>query len=223
MTQAFMVFLALGLPVLSMAEEQDVERGQRVRVTTTAGDRLTGRVGEKTSDAFVVELDDDRGSQTIPLVDVTTLETGRPQSRCQSAWSKAKWWALIGAASGLTLGFQHEQVGEDGSSFAEAAALGAWSGGLLGGPHRRLDRSRESGRRMGNRQPPSSRWGTRPRVFALGHARVLSAASITPSPARHMRSCLRTRRSSKERGESPRRWAAGRAGNPRARGRAARR
>jgi len=135
--RAFMVLLVLGsLPVLSLAalaEEQDVERGQRVRITTTAGERLTGSVGEKTSDALVVELDDDGGSRSIALVDVTTLETGSPQSRCQSAWSKAKWWALIGAASGLTLGFQHDQVGEDGSSFAEAAALGAWSGGLFGG------------------------------------------------------------------------------------------
>ena len=134
MAQAFVILLVLGLlPVLSMAEEQDVEQGQRVRVTTTAGERLTGSVGEKTSDALVVELDDDGGSRSIPLVDVTTLETGSPQCRCQSAWSTAKWWALIGAASGLTLGFQHEQVGEDGSSFAEAAALGAWSGGLFGG------------------------------------------------------------------------------------------
>ena len=60
MTRAFAILLALGfLPVLSMAEEQDVERGHRVRVTTTAGERLTGRVGEKTSDALVVELDED--------------------------------------------------------------------------------------------------------------------------------------------------------------------
>ncbi len=134
MTRAFMVLLVLGfLPVLSTAEEQDVERGQRVRITTTAGERLTGSVGEKTSDALVVELDDEGGSRSIPLVDVRTLEIGSPQSRCQSAWSRAKWWALIGAASGLTLGFQHEQVGEDGSTFAEAAALGAWSGGLIWG------------------------------------------------------------------------------------------
>jgi hypothetical protein len=129
-----MVLLVLGFPpVLTVADEQEFEGGKRVRVTTTAGERLTGRMGERTSDALVIDLDDDGGTRSIPLVDVTTLETGRPQSRCQSAWSKAKWWALIGAASGLTLGFQHEQVGEDGSSFAEAAALGAWSGGLFGG------------------------------------------------------------------------------------------
>jgi hypothetical protein len=134
MMRAFMVLLLLGfLPVLSLAQEQEVEEGARVRVKTTAGERLTGRMGERTSDALVLELEDDGGSRSIPLVEVTTIETSRPQGRCQSAWSKAKWWALIGAASGLTLGFQHEQVGEDGSSFAEAAALGAWSGGLIGG------------------------------------------------------------------------------------------
>lgn len=129
-----MVLLVLGfLPVLTMAEEQDVKEGQRVRVTTTAGERLTGRVAGKTSDAFVIELDENGGSRSIPLVDVTSLETGRSRSRCRGAWSKAKWWALIGAASGTTLAFQHEQVGEDGATVAEAAALGAWSGGLVWG------------------------------------------------------------------------------------------
>ena len=134
MTQVFMVLLVLGfLPVVSMAEEQDVERGQRVRVTTTAGDRLTGRVGEKTSDALVVDLDDDRGSRSIPTVEVASVETSRSRSRSRGAWSKAKWGAFIGAASGTTLGFQHEQVGEDGTSVAGAVALGVWSGGLFGG------------------------------------------------------------------------------------------
>ena len=136
MTRPFAFLLVLSLPGLSLAapaEEQDVERGQRVRVTTTAGERLTGRVGDKSSDALVVELDEEGGSRSIRLADVTSVETGRPQSRCRAAWSSGKWWALIGAASGTTLAFQHEQVREDGATVAEAAALGAWSGGLLGG------------------------------------------------------------------------------------------
>lgn len=135
MKTATVLFLFLGfLPSGATAEEQDVERGQRVRLTTTAGDRLTGRVGEKTSDAIVIELDDDGGSRSIPLVDAASLENGHPLSRSKAAWSKAKWGALIGAVPGaISLGVQHEQVGEDGSSVAGAAALGAWSGGLLGG------------------------------------------------------------------------------------------
>jgi len=134
MARAFMDLLVLGfLPVLSMAGEQDVERGRRVRVTTTTGDRLTGRVGASTSGAIVIELDEARGSQSIPVTNVTGLETRRSRSRSQGAWSKAKWGALIGAASGTTLGFWHEQVGEDGTSVGGAVALGVWSGGLCGG------------------------------------------------------------------------------------------
>ncbi len=134
MARAFMVLLVLGLlPLLSMAEEQDAKEGQRVRLTTTAGDRLTGRVAETSSGSIVLELGDDSGSRSIPNDEVASVETRRARSRSGGAWHKAKWGALIGAASGTTLAFQHEQVGEDGASVGEAAALGAWSGGLFGG------------------------------------------------------------------------------------------
>ena len=134
MARAFMVLFVLGfLPVLSSAEEQDAERGRRVRVTTTTGERLTGRLGGSTSGAIVVELDDARGSRSVPVTDVTGLETRSSRTRSRGAWSKAKWGALIGAASGTTLGFHHEEVGEDGTSVAGAVALGVWSGGVMGG------------------------------------------------------------------------------------------
>jgi hypothetical protein len=129
-----MVFFVLGfLPFASLAEEQDVEKGDRVRVKTTAGERLTGRTVGTTSDALVIELDDDRGSRSISSAELSSLETRRARSRSRGAWSKAKWGALLGAVSGTTLGFQHEQVGEDGASVGEAIALGVWSGGLMGG------------------------------------------------------------------------------------------
>jgi hypothetical protein len=129
-----MVFFVLGfLPSAALAEEQEVERGERVRIETTAGERLTGRARETTSDALVIELDDHRGSRTISSADVSSIETRRARSRSGGAWSKAKWGALIGAVSGTTLGFQHEQVGEDGASVGQAIALGVWSGGIMGG------------------------------------------------------------------------------------------
>lgn len=134
MRKPVLVLFVLGcLSVRSMAEEQEVERGERIRVKTLAGDRLTGRVAETSSDTIVIELDGDSGSRSIPKGDLASIETGAPRSRSRGAWSKAKWGALIGAVSGTTLGFQHEQVGEDGASVAEAIALGAWSGGLFGG------------------------------------------------------------------------------------------
>ena len=129
----FGAVLVLGMAALVPAEKQDAERGQRIRVTTPDGERWTGHLDERTSEALVVDLDDGGGTRTFALADVKELESGRPRSRSRAAWSKAKWGALIGAASGTTLGFQHEQVGEDGASVAEAVALGAWSGGLFGG------------------------------------------------------------------------------------------
>jgi hypothetical protein len=118
----------------SLAAEQNVARGERVRVETTARERLTGRVAETSSETIVLELEDDSGSRSISRGDVAGVETRRPRSRSGGAWHKAKWGALLGAVPGaISLGIQHEAVGEDGASVAGAAALGAWSGGLFGG------------------------------------------------------------------------------------------
>jgi len=133
MKSALVLLLALGLSARATAGGEDVERGQRVRVTTTAGERLTGRVLEMTADAILLELERDRGSRSISRTEVAGLETRGARSRSRAAWSKAKWGALIGAVSGTTLGFQHEQIGEDGTSVGGAVALGVWSGGLFGG------------------------------------------------------------------------------------------
>jgi hypothetical protein len=118
----------------SLSEAQ-VETGDRVRVTTKSDDkRWTGRVKETTPDGFVLELENaESASRSIALSDVKTLETRSPRTPKQGAWSKAKWGALIGGVSGLTLAFQHEQVGENGASGEDAALLGAWSGALFGG------------------------------------------------------------------------------------------
>lgn len=132
----YLVTVLLALAFLarpSLAEEQKVERGERIRLRTTAGERWTGRATETTSDSLVIELDDERGSRTIATDELSSLETRRVRSRKGGAWHKAKWGALLGAVSGTTLGFQHEQVGEDGASVTEAVALGVWSGGVLGG------------------------------------------------------------------------------------------
>ena len=134
MRKSVIVFFLLGFPPFgSFADAQEVERGERVRIKTTAGERLTGRAGETASDALVIELDDDRGSRTIRSAELSSLETRRARSRSGGAWYKAKWGALIGAVSGPTLAFQHDQVGEDGATVGEAIALGIWSGGIMGG------------------------------------------------------------------------------------------
>ncbi|HEY7819401.1 MAG TPA: hypothetical protein VIG29_14350, partial [Vicinamibacteria bacterium] len=117
----------------SMAEDQEHESGQRVRLTTTAGERLTGHVSHASSDPLVIELEDGSGSRSLARSDLASVETVRARSRAGGAWHNAKWGALLGAASGTTLGFWHEQVGEDGASVGEAVALGVWSGFVMGG------------------------------------------------------------------------------------------
>ena len=118
-----------------VAEEQDLDEGVRVRVATSRAGTITGRIKKLTADTLLIELDDDSRSVSLPFAELTKIEiSGGRRSRAQGAWSKAKWGAVIGAVPGaISLGFGHEQIGENGSSVGKAAALGAWSGGLFGG------------------------------------------------------------------------------------------
>ncbi len=119
----------------AVAEEDEIVAGARVRISTADVDEITGRIEKLTADTLLIKLDDASRSLSVPVVELTKIEVSRGRrSRSQAAWTKAKWGALIGAVPGaISLGAQHEQVGEDGSSVGGAAALGAWVGGLFGG------------------------------------------------------------------------------------------
>jgi hypothetical protein len=127
------LLLLVCLSARSVEAAQSPERGDRVRLKTTAGERLTGRISETSPDALVIEVEEEPGSRSIAKSDLESVETRRARTRRGGAWHKAKWGSLIGAAAGTTLGFQHEQVGEDGASVGEAVALGVWSGFVMGG------------------------------------------------------------------------------------------
>lgn len=138
---AIIVFLVLGCSIDVGAEEQrstaqeQLDTGARVRVSTADADGITGRIEQINADSLLIELAGESRSLSVPFVDMTKIEVSRGRrSRAQGAWTKAKWGALIGAVPGaISLGVGHEQVGENGSSVAEAVALGAFSGGLFGG------------------------------------------------------------------------------------------
>ena len=103
---------------------------QRVRVTTADATHV-GRVVSTGSDSLRISLDD-ANPITIARPAIQKVEVSRGRD------SKAKKYAIRGAIiSGLigaiSLGLQHDSVGEDGSSAGKAAALGALSGGLFGG------------------------------------------------------------------------------------------
>jgi hypothetical protein len=127
--------LIVRLASVPLAAQQPPEfvPGSRVRVSVADGRRLTGRVEQATADTLVL-LPEGQAALSIPIADVNRVDISRgSQSRGQSAWRYAKWGAAIGAASGaISLGLQHDQVG-DGSSVGSAVALGAWSGMLFGG------------------------------------------------------------------------------------------
>lgn len=135
MRYAAFAFLALAcFPHRTFADESDVERGDRVRVSTLTLDKKSGVVESAAPGVLSIRLDGELGSISIPVAELKSIEISHgPRTRCAAAWSKGKWGALIGGISGISLGFQHEEVGEEGLSFGEAALLGAWSGGLIGG------------------------------------------------------------------------------------------
>jgi hypothetical protein len=106
---------------------------QRVRVWTASPAAITGRVISINADFF--EITDGGAPVRVARASVQRLEISRGgKSKGAGARKGALWGAIIaGSLGAISLGLQHESVGEDGSSAGKAAALGAWSGGLFGG------------------------------------------------------------------------------------------
>ena len=107
---------------------------QRVRVTLGANTVREGLVVEVSADTFRLAVSTADVS-TIDKRAVTKLEVSRGvTSKGAGARKGAIRWAIImGAIGAVSLGLQHDDVGEDGSSAGAAVALGLWSGGLFGG------------------------------------------------------------------------------------------
>jgi hypothetical protein len=123
------------LPVQLAAQATlPLSAGARVRIWTSEMRKVVGRVDAVTSDSLMFHPDGKSDAIAVPVAAVLRLDVSRGSlSRKNSAWKRAKWSGAIGAAAGaISLGLQHEQVGE-GASPAEGAALGAWSGALFGG------------------------------------------------------------------------------------------
>lgn len=107
---------------------------QRVRLWTEAAEAVTGRVVAVTPETLQV-APDGRDPVTVAVATVRRVEVSRGgSSKGAGARKGALWGAIIaGTVGAISLGLQHDTVGEDGSSVGEAVALGLWSGGLFGG------------------------------------------------------------------------------------------
>lgn len=139
MGRANIVVLILGVVICGAASPAAAQAGlpvavdQRVRVWTASAEALTGRVVAIAPDTLRLAVEG-RDPVTVPVATVRRVEVSRQSSR----GARARKWAIRGAVisgvlGAISLGLQHEQVGENGSSAGKAAALGAFSGGLFGG------------------------------------------------------------------------------------------
>ena len=107
---------------------------QRVRMWTDAADAVVGRVSAVTPQTVQVSVS---GAEpvTVATKTIRRVEISRGQTSKGQGFKKgALWGAIILASIGAVSGaLQHEAVGEDGATVAEAALLGIWSGALFGG------------------------------------------------------------------------------------------
>ena len=124
-----------GLPAFAAAQTAlPIAVDDRVRVWTASQEAITGRVASVSADGFEVS-NESGGRVRVARAAVQKIEvSGGVTSKGAGAKTGALWGAIIaGTAGAISLGLQHETVGENGSSVGHAAALGAWSGGLFGG------------------------------------------------------------------------------------------
>ena len=115
-------------PVLPIAIDQ------RVRLWTDAADAVVGRVTAVTPQSVHIAVTGADpvivATAAVRRVEVSRGHTSRGAGFRRGAIGGALVLGSIGA--GLSA-LQHEQIGDDGATVAEAAALGIWSGGLFGG------------------------------------------------------------------------------------------
>jgi len=119
----------LATPVVAQSS-LPVSIDQRVRVET-AGSTVTGRVLAVSPDNLRLAVDG-QDQVTIATPTVRRVDVSRGSGRMTRKYA-IRGAVIAGAIGAISLGLQHESVGESGSSVPKAAALGAWSGGLFGG------------------------------------------------------------------------------------------
>lgn len=107
---------------------------QRVRVWTDAADAVTGRVTAVTP--TTVQVAPEGGAAvTVATSTVRRIETSRSRTSRGAGFRRGaiRGAIIMGVLGAISLGLQHDDVGEDGATVSEAVVLGAWSGGLFGG------------------------------------------------------------------------------------------
>jgi len=131
---AIAVSASLLINSAAIAAEQPstkISSGQRVRITNESG-QLIGTVVTVSGDS--VRITDGAQERTVPLAGVKRIDvsTGTTSKGAGAKKGAIRWGLIMAGLGAVSLGLQHDDVGEDGSSAGEAVALGLWSGGLFG-------------------------------------------------------------------------------------------
>ena len=107
---------------------------QRVRLWTDAADAVVGTVAAVTPQSVQISLGG-VDPITVATTAVRRVEVSRGQTSRGAGFGKGalRGALILGAIGAVLSALQHEQIGDDGATVAEAAALGVWSGGLFGG------------------------------------------------------------------------------------------
>ena len=128
------LFLCAGSAPAAAQPNLPIAVDQRVRLWTDAADAVVGRVAAVTPQSVQVAV---AGVDpiTVATTAVRRVEVSRGQTARGAGFRKGalRGAVILGAIGAVLNALQHEQVGEDGATVAEAAALGLWSGGLFGG------------------------------------------------------------------------------------------
>ena len=107
---------------------------QRVRLWTDAAGAVVGRVSAVNAQTVQVSAP---GAEPITVAtgSIRRVEISRGQTSKGQGFKKGALWGgiILASIGAVSLGLQHEQVGEDGATVTEAALLGIWSGALFGG------------------------------------------------------------------------------------------
>ena len=130
----FLLALSQLTAPLAAQSKLPVAIDQRVRLWTAAAEAVTGRVVAVTPETVQVAADG-QTPVTVAVATVRRVEVSRGgKTKGAGAKKGALWGAIIsGTIGAISLGLQHDAVGEDGSSVGEAVALGLFSGALFGG------------------------------------------------------------------------------------------
>jgi hypothetical protein len=134
LARAFVVAVACAPLPCTAQSSLPITADQRVRLWTDAADAVVGTVAAVTPQSVQISVGG-VDPITVATTAVRRVEVSRGRTSRGAGFRKGalRGALILGALGAVLLPLQRGEVGDDGATVAEAAALGLWSGGLCGG------------------------------------------------------------------------------------------